>query len=170
MRFDSERSRHDLERLQQRCDIAVASMHWGRNYKKRNPRQTQLAMRLVDAGARLVVGHHPHVAHPIEIVDDAVICYSLGNGPLGTPGRFHSGRPPYGLVVSFDFDQFAVLRRMEVTPILVDNSVVAFRPEIADDDRARGFVRTLLPSATEWANHDGGTFSTELQSSLSEVL
>jgi hypothetical protein len=34
---------------------------------------------LIDAGAAMVVGHHPHVAQSIEVYHDGLIAYSLGN-------------------------------------------------------------------------------------------
>jgi poly-gamma-glutamate synthesis protein (capsule biosynthesis protein) len=162
MRLVSDRSRRDLGRLAERVDLPVALVHWGRNYRRRNGRQRRLAQHLVDSGARLVIGHHPHVAQPIEFVDDALVCFSLGNGPLGTPGRFHSGRMPYGLVVSVDLDRSARVRQLAVTPIFVDNSSVMFRPEIATDDVARRFVRKLLPAEAEWKESTTGTFEAVL--------
>jgi poly-gamma-glutamate synthesis protein (capsule biosynthesis protein) len=162
LRLDLPRARQDLARLADRVDLPVVLVHWGRNYKRRNPRQQRLANHLVDFGARLVIGHHPHIAQPIELIDGAVVCFSLGNGPLGTPGRFHSGRPPYGLVVSFDFDPHAQLRRVAVTPILVDNAQIGFRPEIADDAPARRLMRKLLPRELEWEAEADGTMVTTL--------
>ena len=60
-------------------DQLVVSFHWGDEYKKFNERQTLLAHRAIDAGARLVIGHHPHVMQDIEIYKDGLIAYSLGN-------------------------------------------------------------------------------------------
>ena len=37
------------------------------------------ARRLIDAGVDVVVGHHPHVLHPVEVYRGGVIFYSLGN-------------------------------------------------------------------------------------------
>jgi poly-gamma-glutamate synthesis protein (capsule biosynthesis protein) len=44
-----------------------------------HPRQQGLARALVDAGADVVVGHHPHVLEPVEVYKQGVILYSLGN-------------------------------------------------------------------------------------------
>ena len=162
LRLDLPRAKHDLLRLADRVDLPVALVHWGRNYKRRNPRQQRLAAQLVAFGARLVIGHHPHIAQPIELIDGAVVCFSLGNGPLGTPGRFHSGRPPYGLVISFDLDIHAQVRHVAVTPILVDNAQIGFRPEIADDEPARRLIRKLLPAELEWEAGADGTMITTL--------
>ncbi len=61
-------------------DILVTSFHFGNEYETEpSPRQRTLARAAVDAGADIVVGHHPHVAQPIERYKDSVIAYSLGN-------------------------------------------------------------------------------------------
>jgi poly-gamma-glutamate synthesis protein (capsule biosynthesis protein) len=61
------------------------SLHWGVEYDGQ-PRaeDVELAHRLVDAGALVVLGHHPHVLQPVELYGAAdgrvgVIAYSLGN-------------------------------------------------------------------------------------------
>lgn len=61
-------------------DILVVSFHYGDEYQsKPNARQQKLARLAVDAGARVVVGHHPHVVQRIEEYNGGVIAYSLGN-------------------------------------------------------------------------------------------
>ena len=42
-------------------------------------RQIEYAHEVIDAGADLVLGHHPHVLQSIEIYKDKLILYSLGN-------------------------------------------------------------------------------------------
>jgi poly-gamma-glutamate synthesis protein (capsule biosynthesis protein) len=161
MRLGLERARRDFTRLAPRVDFSVALAHWGRNYKRRNPRQQRLARGLCDVGADLVIGHHPHIPHPVRIIRDVPVFYSLGNGPLGTPGRFHSGRPPFGLVVSVDLDDDAVIRRLTLTPIHVDNAYVNFQPQIADGVDARALLEQLLPTKLDW-RQDGASVIAEL--------
>lgn len=61
-------------------DHLVVSFHFGDEYElKSNARQQDLARRAIDAGARIVVGHHPHVIEEVERYKDGVIAYSLGN-------------------------------------------------------------------------------------------
>lgn len=61
------------------CDILVASFHWGDEYKYFNSRQEKLAKSALDAGADIIIGHHPHVIQDIEIYKGKIIVYSLGN-------------------------------------------------------------------------------------------
>lgn len=63
-----------------RADIRIVSVHWGDEYVAApSPAQRRIGHALVEAGAQLIVGHHPHVLQPVERVGSAVIAYSLGN-------------------------------------------------------------------------------------------
>jgi poly-gamma-glutamate synthesis protein (capsule biosynthesis protein) len=61
-------------------DIVVVSFHWGSEYQhKPSPQQVALAHAVIDAGAHVVIGHHPHVLQGVEVYGDGLILYSLGN-------------------------------------------------------------------------------------------
>ncbi len=58
----------------------IVSFHWGKeNSIIPTSRQVEYAHKVIDAGADLVLGHHPHVLQSIEIYQDKLILYSLGN-------------------------------------------------------------------------------------------
>jgi poly-gamma-glutamate synthesis protein (capsule biosynthesis protein) len=64
----------------QHADLVVVSLHWGIEYEQHSTTSQQLfAHALIDAGADLVVGHHPHVAQEVERYKGKYIAYSLGN-------------------------------------------------------------------------------------------
>ena len=78
--MDLAQMRTDVASLRQRSDVVIVSMHAGWEYHKLpNPQQKTFAQAAIDAGAAVVVGHHPHVAQPWEFYRDGVIFYSLGN-------------------------------------------------------------------------------------------
>ena len=67
------------------CDLLVISVHWGIEYATA-PRMedVDLAHKMLEAGATVIVGAHPHVLQPMETYKtqdgrDTVIFYSLGN-------------------------------------------------------------------------------------------
>jgi poly-gamma-glutamate synthesis protein (capsule biosynthesis protein) len=63
-----------------KTDFVVVSMHWGTEYTRRpSSGQQTLAHRAIDAGADLIIGHHPHVIQGIELYKDKLIAYSLGD-------------------------------------------------------------------------------------------
>lgn len=63
-----------------KVDHLVVSFHFGDEYKNmHNKRQEYLAHTAVDAGAKIVIGHHPHVMQDTEVYKNSFIAYSLGN-------------------------------------------------------------------------------------------
>ncbi|GHT18353.1 hypothetical protein FACS189429_4730 [Bacteroidia bacterium] len=61
------------------CYIVVV-LHWGVEYQpKPTADQRFQAHSLIDAGADAIIGHHPHVAQPLEYYHNKPIFYSLGN-------------------------------------------------------------------------------------------
>jgi poly-gamma-glutamate synthesis protein (capsule biosynthesis protein) len=70
----------DVAALRRKADCVVVSLHWGSEYVELpSPEQQRLARQLIDAGAHIVVGHHPHVFQGIEEYNGGLIAYSLGN-------------------------------------------------------------------------------------------
>ncbi len=70
----------DVRRARAQADVVVVSLHAGNEYAD-EPSDTQrlLAQAAVDAGATLVLGHHPHVLQRWEFSGPSFIAYSLGN-------------------------------------------------------------------------------------------
>jgi poly-gamma-glutamate synthesis protein (capsule biosynthesis protein) len=74
-----------VKQARAQCDLLVVSIHWGTEYAPApRPEDVDLAHKMLDAGASVIVGHHPHVLQPVETYRttdgrDAVIFYSLGN-------------------------------------------------------------------------------------------
>ena len=70
----------DIKNLKSQCDIIVISLHWGtENVFYPCPEQIKLARNLIDDGATVILGHHPHVVQGIERYKNGLIVYSLGN-------------------------------------------------------------------------------------------
>lgn len=64
----------------QRADAVIVQLHWGEEYNTQpNARQRSLAKQFIAAGARLIVGHHPHVIQDPEVIDGVPVIFSLGN-------------------------------------------------------------------------------------------
>ncbi|HSN91052.1 MAG TPA: CapA family protein [Anaeromyxobacteraceae bacterium] len=80
-----DRALEEVRAAASSSDAVVVSLHWGVEYAQQ-PRaeDVEYAHRLADAGALVILGHHPHVLQPVEIYPRpdgrvAVIAYSLGN-------------------------------------------------------------------------------------------
>ena len=62
------------------ADIVVVPIHWGREgVFSANSSQIQRGHALIDAGADIIFGHHPHRLQPLEMYQGRPIFYSLGN-------------------------------------------------------------------------------------------
>ena len=70
---------NDLLLLKDRVDWIIVSLHFGMIYTD-YPRKVDqiLARELIDSGANIILGHHPHVIQGIEEYHDGLIFYSLG--------------------------------------------------------------------------------------------
>ncbi len=70
----------DVNAAKKIADVVVTMFHWGDEYKTtHNKKQEIIAHAAIDAGASLVIGHHPHVIQDIKTYKDTPIIYSLGN-------------------------------------------------------------------------------------------
>ena len=75
----------EVKAAKQQADYVIAYVHWGIEREETpNEVQKSIAHRLVDAGADLVVGAHPHVLQGIEYYQGVPIAYSLGNFVFGS--------------------------------------------------------------------------------------
>ncbi len=82
-------------------DVLIVSFHWGAEYAQEpSSRQIELAHQVIEAGADLILGHHPHVIQKTEDYHQGKIIYSLGNFVFDQPW---SEATKKGLVGIFTF-------------------------------------------------------------------
>ena len=76
----SEEILADIKRVQAENTVVIVAMHWG-GYCRPLPQQHQVdfARKMIDSGAKIVLGSGPHTLQPVELYRDGVIAYSLGN-------------------------------------------------------------------------------------------
>jgi poly-gamma-glutamate synthesis protein (capsule biosynthesis protein) len=76
----------EVKKNANKVDVLVVSLHWGNEYEK-EPREWQktLARQIIDSGAKIILGHHPHVTQPTEQYHGGLIFYSLGNFVFDQP-------------------------------------------------------------------------------------
>lgn len=77
--YDSEDAQKQISENND-SDLIVAYMHFGNEYSNSpNDDQVKIAHELIDYGADIVIGSHPHVTQGIEMYNGKPIFYSLGN-------------------------------------------------------------------------------------------
>ncbi len=78
--YDMERLLEVVQEADEQADFVVAYIHWGTEYSEElEEAQTEGARELIDAGADVVLGAHPHCLQGAEFYDGKPILYSLGN-------------------------------------------------------------------------------------------
>lgn len=69
-----------VSEMKSKVDVVCVSLHWGVEFLEMpESEDRKFARRLIDAGASVVIGHHPHVLRELEDYRGGVIAYSLGN-------------------------------------------------------------------------------------------
>ncbi len=83
-----ETIRREVASAHDQVDVLIVSLHAGlEGALAATPRQRLYAQTAIDAGADMVIGHHPHVVQPMEMYHGKPIFYSLGNFVFSVSGR-----------------------------------------------------------------------------------
>jgi len=78
--YSEEPILQDIRKIRSDVDLIIISLHWGYEYVPYpSPDQIRIGRKLVDAGADIILGGHPHVTQSYEIYKNRPIFYSLGN-------------------------------------------------------------------------------------------
>jgi len=108
----------DIESIKEKCDFTIVSLHWGtENVFYPSPKQIDLAHKLVDHGATLILGHHPHVIQGIEEYKNGLIAYSLGNFQFDP--KLSQSKTNDSMILSVNFSK-AGLQEYKVLPIVIN--------------------------------------------------
>ena len=127
----------DIEEARKSADVVIVSFHWGWEYSDHPDQQTRaLAHLAVEAGADVVIGHHPHVIQGVETYKGALICYSLGNFIFDQ----HGIRVRRGLMLRCILDRSG-FRQANLMPVVIDAS--EYRPALATGEAARPVLLEL---------------------------
>lgn len=138
----------DIASLKGRCDHIALSLHWGAEMAYYpSPAQIDLAHRLIDAGATLILGHHPHTMQAIERYHGGLIAYSLGM--LQFEPRWPHNLSREAVVLSVDLEKDGVVGEYGVTPLLVDDNFVPHVAEGAEGENIRTFLAGISREVAE---------------------
>lgn len=123
-------------KLENENSIVVVFVHWGEEYKlKHNLTQEKIAHALIDAGADVIIGHHPHVVQDIDIYKEKIIFYSLGNFVFD---QYFSSDTKSGLVVRM------IVKNDKITYELVPVWAERSNPKIMDGEKREDFIGSLI--------------------------
>lgn len=123
----------------------VVNLHWGYEHTDvPAPFQRDLARRLVDAGACLIIGHHPHVPQGWEVYRGVTIFYSLGNFNFWHFDKEPSEKNKWGYMVRYDPQSGSA----EAVPYRINDNYQPFAAAGSDEDELSNSLKNLCHVAS----------------------
>lgn len=125
-----------VKEASQNCDYLIAYMHWGTedsNYL--NEQQQSEGRQLLEAGADIVIGGHPHVLQGMEYVDGKPIVYSMGD-------FWFNKETKYTGLLQLRIDQTG-LKEMSFVPALQTEYRVEYLDETNEQEELYQFMEDL---------------------------
>lgn len=83
--IDLEKIKNDVNRAKEKADFVVVALHFGTEYERYpNKMQKNIVKEIADFGADMIIGSHPHVIQPAEMITSTdgrkvFVAYGLGN-------------------------------------------------------------------------------------------
>jgi len=140
----------DIASARLRADYIIVSFHWGTEACSTvQAYQRNAAHRAIDAGANVIIGHHPHVLQGVERYRDGIIFYSLGNFVFASKSR----TADVSAIIRLRLND--IHRTAEILPLDVLHRRVGFQPQLLKGEGREAVIRKL--------NELSSTFKTEIQ-------
>ena len=78
--WNAEKLLQVVAKAKEESDFVIVYVHWGtENQEETDWAQNKQAPELVEAGADLIIGDHPHILQRIDVINGVPVIYSLGN-------------------------------------------------------------------------------------------
>ncbi|MGH7500723.1 MAG: CapA family protein, partial [Longimicrobiales bacterium] len=132
--------KEDIRRIRGQVDYVAVSLHWAvENSTETHPAARTFAHDIIDSGADIILGHHPHVPRGVEAYKGKVIFYSLGNFIFGHGHMYWGDNYVARLTIAPD-----QITQVEILPISTLGN------EMGQPSPLNGFrARTLLTKLQE---------------------
>lgn len=120
----------DIKNIRDSVDLVILSLHWGYEYIPfPSPEQIEIGRKLIDHGADIILGSHPHVIQSYEISKGKPIVYSLGNF-IFDDTFIKSTRNSIIAKISVDMNTKDI-NNIDIIPVTCDSK--EYYPKIADE-------------------------------------
>ena len=146
-----------IRQYKKKGDITIVSAHHGKEYTHvPDSKKAGVYRQYIEAGADIVLGHHPHVIQGVEVYQDGIIFHSLGNFSFASKTKRHhkSGAKLYSMLPLI-YIKDGKVERAEILPLYVNNSEpfqldgevlkpTNFQPQVLKGKVTRSVVRGVL--------------------------
>lgn len=142
-------AKEEIARLktEEGVNAVVFTFHAGQEYgKHHNANQEKYAQYVIDAGADLVIMHHPHVVQGIGIYQNRSICYSIGNFAFGGNSSVRAMETVViDAALTFDDDGSYLGQQLTLYPANISGTDPQnnFQPVLVSGDKAQEVMRLI---------------------------
>lgn len=137
----------DIKKAHENSDFVIVFFHYGNEYHTSpNEYQVNMSHEVIDAGADIVLGSHPHVPQGMEFYNGSMIFYSLGNF------IFDQQNPATHSAYFVEIDLVNDTVECTVYPI----SIVGYLPQFMSAENGKLLLESLSPSCDKLAIGDDG--------------
>jgi poly-gamma-glutamate capsule biosynthesis protein CapA/YwtB (metallophosphatase superfamily) len=128
----------DVTNARAQADYVIVSFHWGKEASSTvEAYQRTTAHKAIEAGADVIIGHHPHVLQGVERYKGGIIFYSLGNFTFASKSKIADVSAIIRLRLGDN------QREAEVLPLDVLYRRVGFQPRLLTGERANAVFEKL---------------------------
>lgn len=143
--YDSDDAKKQIEENND-SDLIIAYLHFGNEYSNSpNEDQVRIAHELIDYGADVVLGSHPHVTQGIEMYNGKPIFYSLGNF------IFDQSNPATHSAYFVQIDLVGDKGECTVYPVYISN----YLPQYMDKESGNSLLNNMYPKTDDLKVEDG---------------
>lgn len=129
----------DMQKIRPISDIVIVSLHWGFEYVPYpSPDQIRIGRKLVEAGADIILGGHPHVTQSFEIYKNRPIIYSLGNF-IFDQTFIPTTRESF--IAEITISDSPDLMNVNIIPIIINNR--DYHPQIVNSPQKDAFLKSV---------------------------
>jgi len=146
-KIDREALKAEIAESKKKVDVLIPSIHWGKEYELTpkadgdiapdNP--VEISHLMIDAGADLIIGNHPHTVQGVEIYSGKLITYAHGNFIFD---QTWSQETQEGVVGEYTFYGTQLID-VQFHPILID---VSYQPQLLSEKDAQPVLNRMLKS------------------------
>ena len=132
-----------IKSVRRNVDYLVVSVHWGVEYQHKPNYELQIkpGHAFIDAGADLVIGHHPHVVESFEVYNGKLIFYSLGNFVFD---QFWSTDTQEELAIGIVLNHAGVDNALESKVYLFPMKSEKAQPRMMNDDERTKWIEKFI--------------------------
>ena len=133
---NTEKIKTDIIRIKKQVDYLIISLHWGYEYiETPSEKQILFAHQIIDSGADIILGHHPHVLQNIERYKNGIIAYSLGN----FISDMHPTKTKKSIILKIKFSKNQT-KNVDIVPIQSNKN---YQPKPLKEKKAKKIIEKI---------------------------